>query len=277
MNRVVSILLGLPAIFIGALAMYRRGLPILIWGQGILVAAIFILLYSYFYKKDLNFKPTRFRLLSLVLLLFLASSFLDPGIEGVHRWLSVGGIQLNLAMVLAPQILLELYKPERAKSRYLVILATSLLLFFQPDASQLTAFGLSAIIIICRKKDSIKMSLFIIILLSLIVYLGWLNLDGLAPVGHVEEILEWVAQMGWVFLVLGLLSLMALPLPFFMAALRHERESCQPIGFYYLFIILTGIFGNFPLPLMGYGISPLIGYYLSIFCCLGPGASQQLG
>lgn len=36
------------------------------------------------------------------------------------------------------------------------------------------------------------------------------------------------------------------------------------IGLYFAILLLSTLFGNFPVPLMGYGFSPIIGYFISI-------------
>ena len=67
-----------------------------------------------------------------------------------------------------------------------------------------------------------------------------------------------------VWLILGVTSLAVLPAQFLLFPPMNTQPISRYIGFYYIIIILSMLFGNFPAPLMGYGISPIIGYYLSL-------------
>lgn len=48
-----------------------------------------------------------------------------------------------------------------------------------------------------------------------IVVLSWVFLDDLAPVPYVEQILYLVAELGLVWLMLGIISLLLILFPFF--------------------------------------------------------------
>jgi len=89
-------------------------------------------------------------------------------------------------------------------------------------------------------------------------------LDNLPPVNYVERIVNMVADMGLIWLILGVASLVALPVPFLLFPSQNTESISRYIGCYYIIIILSTLFGNFPVPLMGYGISPIIGFYISL-------------
>ena len=36
------------------------------------------------------------------------------------------------------------------------------------------------------------------------------------------------------------------------------------VGLYFIIILISTFWGNFPVPLMGYGISPIIDYFIAI-------------
>lgn len=81
---------------------------------------------------------------------------------------------------------------------------------------------------------------------------------------YVEKILNMVGNMGILWFFLGITSLIILPLPFVFFAPKNLRLCSKCIGIYFIIILISTIFGNFPVPLMGYGISPIIGYFISI-------------
>lgn len=56
--------------------------------------------------------------------------------------------------------------------------------------------------------------------------------------------------------------------PFFMA-LRRCREprdyaTSLALGLYFVGVLLAALSGRFPVPLMGYGASPIMGYFMAL-------------
>jgi hypothetical protein len=71
-------------------------------------------------------------------------------------------------------------------------------------------------------------------------------------------------DMGLIWSILGIISLIILPMPFFFISGENEKILSRCLGLYFVIIIITTFFGNFPVPLMGYGISPIISYLIAI-------------
>lgn len=67
--------------------------------------------------------------------------------------------------------------------------------------------------------------------------------------------------MGIVWFFLGIASLIILPLPFIFSMPRNFKLPSLCLGIYFIGILISSQFGNFPIPLMGYGISPIFGYF----------------
>ena len=170
-------------------------------------------------------------------------------------------------MIVLPVILLELYKVLKIRGltyagvSALIIL---LVLFFQPDASQLTGFAIPVMIMLSLNTRSKKIRFLITGVSVLFIVLSWIRSDHLPPVDYVERILMMVADMGGIWFVSGIISLAILPAPFLLFPPKHAVSVSRYIGCYYIVILLSTLFGNFPVPLMGYGISPIVGYYLSL-------------
>jgi len=248
--------------------MYQNHVPVAIWGQniGCLVLMSFISLLIIRHK----FYITENRYNQLLLpaaICALILTFANQGMEGVHRWISIGAVKLNVAMIVLPMILLELYQVLKIRgltyagvSAFIILLV----LFFQPDASQLTGFAIPVMIMLSLKTRSKKIRFLITGVSVLFIVLSWIRLDHLPPVNYVERILMMVADMGGIWLVLGIISLAILPAPFILLPPKNAVSVSRYIGCYYIVILLSTLFGNFPVPLMGYGISPIVGYYLSL-------------
>ncbi|MBE5988198.1 MAG: hypothetical protein E7250_10750 [Paenibacillaceae bacterium] len=268
LRKLITFTLTIPSIAIGVLAMYQNHVPFAIWGQNIgcliLMSVISFLLITH----KSNITGNRYNQLLLpAAICALVLPFVNQGMEGVHRWISIGAVKLNVAMIVLPMILLELYKVLKIRgltyagvSAFIILLV----LFFQPDASQLTGFAIPVMIMLSLNTRSKKIRFLITGVSVLFIVLSWIRLDHLPPVNYVERILVMVADMGWIWFVSGVISLAILPAPFLLLPPKNAVSVSRYIGCYYIVILLSTLFGNFPVPLMGYGISPIVGYYLSL-------------
>ena len=75
----------------------------------------------------------------------LAATFLAAPVEGVHRWIDVGPLHVNVAALLLPAAIVA--GGLRGITSRLALMATpavAILLLFQPDASQATAVATAA-------------------------------------------------------------------------------------------------------------------------------------
>lgn len=264
----IPIIVSIPAVIIGVIAMIHSGVPVYIWIQNIaslvIGGGISYIILSNDIKIKKSFSPYRITIVSIVLLI---STFISSNVEGVHRWISIGGISLNIAMIVIPMTIIALERVLEIKgfiTYSIITIGIAILITMQPDASQLTGFAIPMIIImLCKCSKSIGRNI-IIGLLFILIILSWMFLDSLQPVDYVEKILGLVTTMGYGWLVLGDISLLLLTIPFIFFPPRNYRLQSLCVGLYYIIILISTIFGNFPVPLMGYGASPIIGYFIAI-------------
>lgn len=268
LRKLISFTLTIPSIAIGVLAMYQNHVPFAIWGQNIGCLILMSVISYLLITHKSNIAGNRYNQLLLpAAICALVLPFANQGMEGVHRWISIGAVKLNVAMIVLPMILLELYQVLKIRgltyagvSAFIILLV----LFFQPDASQLTGFAIPVMIMLSLNTRSKKIRFLITGVSVLFIVLSWIRLDHLPPVNYVERILGMVADMGWIWFVSGVISLAILPAPFLLLPPKNAVSVSRYIGCYYIVILLSTLFGNFPVPLMGYGISPIVGYYLSL-------------
>jgi len=265
----MPLLMAVPSIIIGAIAMYTNKVPIAIFSQNIIyliiggIISYFILIKKSKVKNKASINTTT--IIVAVILLFLTFSSL--GIEGVHRWVSVGPIKFYVAVIVLPIIIIDLWKLLQIRDWWfsaIITIVISILLALQPDASMLTAFAIPMIMLLWNKINNNIFRSCIVVLLSALIIISWAFLDGLPPVSYVENIVTLVAKMGIVWLILGAISLVILPLPFIFFSPKRYKLLSVSIGVYFIIILISTLFGNFPVPLMGYGVSPIIGYFISI-------------
>ncbi|TDL32451.1 hypothetical protein E2R51_07105 [Jeotgalibacillus sp. S-D1] len=151
----------------------------------------------------------------------------------------------------------------------MIVLTASFLMVLQPDASTVTAFVLSSFVLLIfnMKRQMIRYAVLVIPLIFIV--LSWVFIDGLAPVPYVEDILFMAKDLGTIWFIISLLSLFILIIPFIFFRPVKRKLTSICLGIYFFTLLITTFFGNFPVILMGYGISPIIGYFISINWLLG--------
>jgi cell division protein FtsW (lipid II flippase) len=264
----IPLMLTTPAITIGVIAMYHNEIPPLIWAQNMFFLLMSASISFLGLSSKFNMKRSSFCAISILIpLLLIILTFISPGMNGVHRWFSIGIIKLNVSMIVLPILIIELWKLSQIKGLGFTIITTivvSILLSIQPDASQLTGFAIPMMVMMYSKTDKKVLRLLIFGILSILIVLSWVFLDSLPPVAYVEGILSLLANMGSIWLTLGVLSLIILPVPFILFPPKNLKLPSICVGLYFIIILISTFCGNFPVPLMGYGISPIIGYFISI-------------
>jgi cell division protein FtsW (lipid II flippase) len=266
--NLIPLIITLPSISIGTAAMYNSKVPTFIWAQNIacfvIAALISYLAISYKFKM----RRSRFYSISILIsILLIILTFIGPSISGVHRWVSIGITKFNVSMIVLPVIIIALWKLHQIKPlcfTITIIIAIAILLAIQPDASALTGFAIPIMIMLCSRSDKKILRASVMGILSILVILSWVFLDNLPPVAYVERIVSLLSNMGLVWLSLGIISLVILPAPFIFFSPENLKLPSICVGLYFIIILISTLFGNFPVPLMGYGISPIIGYFISI-------------
>lgn len=196
----------------------------------------------------------------------LLLSFSSVGTEGVHRWVVIGPVRLYISAIVVPIIMINLWGLLKKGSIIIAvgaIICTSIILTLQPDASMVTAFSVISIILLWNKIKKIPYILIIVLLVGLTIS-TWMFLDGLAPVVYVEGIFKLVSDRGIIWFILASISLIIIVIPFLIFPPKKNKILSICFGIYFIIILISNVFGNFPIPLMGYGIAPIIGYFISI-------------
>lgn len=268
LSGLLPLFIALPSVVIGSMAMHFNGISTIIWSQNIvgLLIAGFISYYMLQRKPKIERgKSSSFTVLISIILLLL--TFLDIGLDGVHRWISIGPIKFYIGSIVMPILIIELWRILQTQNWWIptiITIGVSVLLVLQPDASQTTAFLIPMLIILFSEANNNIYRYFAISVLPLLIIVPWIFLDNLSPVVYVEDILILVSNMGFLWLVLGIISLVILPLPFILVPQENFKLLSISLGIYFMLILISTILGNFPVPLMGYGISPIIGYFIAI-------------
>ncbi len=262
--RLPYLLAPVPALVVGVLTMRMSDVPAALWGQNLAAWAVGTLLCLGLWRTRSS--PGRWRwfdFAAVLTLAALAATLLAPGVEGVHRWVPLGPVRLHAAAVLLPLLLVAFQGLSQARGWWIatgVAVGVAFVLLLQPDAAQATAFVAGCLVLLLPLAGRDPLRLACILLLPVLAGLAWLRRDPLAPVPHVEGIVGLAAGLGAGWAVAAVFSLLVLPLPFFRAARGAERHVGLALGTYVTITLLAPFLGNFPVPVMGYGVSPIIGY-----------------
>jgi hypothetical protein len=194
-----------------------------------------------------------------VLLALLALSFAGHGQQGVHRWIGFGPVQMNAAALVLPLALVLAARDARIVS-VIVMVPMAGLLAWQPDMSQLAALtaGLLAWAVVRRDVRALA---WIVPLALAALYVCAHRPDPLDPVPYVEGILHlaWtvsppLALAGGICLLLTALS------PLIVATDAQKRPAAVALAAYFVVSSAAWLFGAFPVPLAGYGLSFMLGW-----------------
>ena len=116
---------------------------------------------------------------------------------------------------------------------------------------------------------------FAVVSLPVIAGLSWLRRDPLAPAPHVEEIVGLAGTFWPGGAVVAIAALLLLPLTFLVARRDAGWRTRLALGVYVSVTCLAPFVGSFPVPVIGYGISPIVGYLLGVGAVLHTASPRE--
>jgi len=226
------------------------------WLAGALIAALFAT------RKSNGFR----RGLLVAAPVGLAATLLNAGQEGVHRWIDVGPIHTNLAAILLPGAIVALAALSAGERwTWLVAAIVGVLLALQPDASQATAFGVGVAVILARLPAPRAVRAACIAAVVALIAAAWLRPDPLEPVAEVEGIIGLAARWSPLAALLAVAMLAGVVLSPLLVGKGEDgppRTASRALAAYFALSALTPLVGTFPVPLVGIGMSPVVGFWL---------------
>ena len=188
----------------------------------------------------------------------LGASLPAHGTEGVHRWLAIGPVQIHAGSLLLPPMLVALLETPWITS-VVAAFAVQVVLLLQPDAAQAASFCAAWVGIASVRGETRARE--VIILSILLAAACMLRPDPLEPVPHVEGIVGMAAAQALILATAALVSLPVVPLAL---AWFLERRVGIVLAIYFVGLLIAAWLGNHPVPIAGYGVSPILGYYSAV-------------
>lgn len=290
-RRRPCLLAPVPALVLGALLMHRAGVAPALWAQN-LAAGLLLAGLCAIRVTARSLPPLRMGMRmgwapgAAGALALLAATFFTPGIEGVHRWVGAGPVRLHAGAIALPVLILALGGALRGRGEGpggwpvpLLGGAALALLAQQPDAAQATAFGGALFVLLLHGRLPGRVAAVALPGLAACIGWAWTRPDPLRPVRHVEGIVGVAAQFGAPWLLASVVSLILLPLPFLLARRENAADSPRALALTVYFAVLCAApwLGAFPVPLLGFGLSPVVGYFVALGWLLVPSRVSPAG
>lgn len=268
----------LPALIIGIVTMRHLGVSSAAWSMNIAAAAFGLLIWAVGLRLPPPTRATRAFLAAAGMVTILLP-FASEGIAGVHRWVSVAGVRLHASAIVAPLIIFCVAAAApRGIGGALALGATcTAILALQPDAAQATSLAAAcAVVLVLTRTGQTRNVLLSVVVLIAVAAVSFIRPDPLPPVAHVEGIFVAAASRGPGWAAMATAALLLLPVPFFAAWRRHRSPAALALGVYVAMTLLAPAWGTFPVPVMGYGASPILGYFIALAALFAWLASEGL-
>jgi cell division protein FtsW (lipid II flippase) len=210
------------------------------------------------------------RWLPVVAFLVIAATLVMVDLDGVRRWLLLGPLRLNASAALLPWVFLGMISPEpRDRTRAVVIAcAVQLVHLAQPDAAQATALAAGVLpLLVGGTVVKRRIGIPIAALLVGLAAAAWTRPDTLPAVDHVERILVLAAESGTWWSVAAGVATFGLLAPAMIAMRQREAVTSQlgaGLTLYACATIGATFYGSYPVPVLGAGAGPVLGWYAMI-------------
>jgi cell division protein FtsW (lipid II flippase) len=187
------------------------------------------------------------------------------------RWIVLAGFRLYIASVLIPSALWLIASHTEARkviTAWAGAVAIAAVMAIHPDASQVTAFSAACLLILFRSQASNLTRVLVSLSLALCVVAAWMQPDPYAPVPYVEGVIQLAATRG-TFTELAAIATLILPCAVIASIVWRARTGSQPgyiaVALYYVIICsLAARMQITPMPLLGFGAGPILGYFLFV-------------
>lgn len=260
LRRFVPYWSAMPAIATSLWLMHIAGVPRTALGLQVLATAFAALVLLILRRRPVRCRP---EWLAFVLALCLFAPLLAGTPDSPQRWIFLGGIRLYVAPIVLPATLLLLEGAlARAPALYASsVIAAALALVLQPDASQASAFALGLLaFLVPGSRIAFHAALLAVALACAAA--AWHLPDPLSPVRHVEGIFGLAAELSPITLAAAMASAGLLCGALAWRAWRSRSPGTWAVAIYYAALFVQAPLQVTPVPLLGFGAGPILGYFL---------------
>lgn len=270
---------SLAAVGVGAMVAAASGVPAALWARNLAAWALGGLIAAGFAAAA---RPRALPFLLWAAPAGLLAALAAPGQQGVRRWVDLGPLHMNAAMLVLPAAVVAMAMPAGPRRwPWIAVFLALALLVAQPDASQATTLAAVVALLAALAAGPPALRAGAILAAGVLAALAWRRPDPLRPVPEVEGIIglaqdlsPLAAGLAW----LALLAVAATPAALTIRGAPDLRHAGLALSLCLLLWTLTPLLGAFPVPFVGMGLSPILGAWLGVGVlagCLRRGSGAQ--
>lgn len=252
---------GLIACLIGLIYLAVSGAPhtmMIVNGAAILLGILLAIAVMVSFRITGGFMNAAAIIGSLSL---LGTATLGYAAEDARRWVLIGPFFVQTSLILLPLIAL-IFARFQSFWTTLAVFVAGLAMAIQPDRA-MAAMLCAAVVVICWMRPS-KMTFSATIFCSIWFSTSLFLPDRLSAVPFVDHIL-WTAFDINILVGLSLwIGCLALICPIFFLPKNKRTIAHYTFATCWLALIAAAAIGAYPTPIVGYGASAIIGYFLSL-------------
>ena len=260
--RAIGIVCALSATLLGLVYLHVAGAPTSHLIVNALSLVLGVAVFAVIPQSAQGSRASGGVLLALGVML-LATAMFGVSIEGASRWVRVGGVSLQVSLIVLPAMLVLFARSDGILATTGVALA-ALGLALQPDRAMAGIMAAAlAVLALYRQERQVFLAL-TVAGVGFVVTL--LRPDSLPAVPYVDQILFTSFEVHPLagIAVLGGALLLIVPALAGLWMDSTNRAAHAVFGLAWLGMVVAAALGNYPTPLVGYGGSAILGYALSL-------------
>jgi hypothetical protein len=192
-----------------------------------------------------------------------ATAIAGDSVDGVTRWVSVGGLAIQPSLILLP-VMLVAFARYRNMLTTAGIVATAIAMAIQPDRAMAGMLAMGLTVFAVMRPDRHVLAAFAASIVGFATTL--VRADTLPAAPYVDQILysSFDVHLGAGAAVLSGSILLLVPAIMGLRCDPANRVTYAAFGAAWLSGTAAAAIGNYPTPIVGYGGSAIIGYALSL-------------
>ena len=204
-------------------------------------------------------------ILTLIIAGLIAATLVSGiAIDDVRRWLPLGPLRLHAGMLLLPAFMVVIQRIDQ-RFAFAATVAVALTISVQPDLASALALSLSAVIVALSHRSNWSFAAAVISIAVLLVSI--FNMVQLPPVAFVEMVIPSASSIHPVLAIALIVSLFsAIIWPIRLLQISDQTRRTERLAFVASIagFAIASLTGSYPVPFLGYGASPIIGYGLGV-------------
>ncbi|GMU11052.1 hypothetical protein [Corallococcus caeni] len=271
--RAVGALCAVGAVALGLVYMTVAGAPVRYLGVNAGALVLGLLLLALVSRIPEGAGRLSGALILGLSVLLLATALVGLRIEGISRWVKLGGVVVQPSLVLLP-FMLAAFSRTRTPLATTGMVVAALAMALQPDRAMAAMMTATLTTVVATRADRLTCLALTASLLAFMVTL--LRPDALPAAPFVDQVLLSsfaVHALAGLAVVAGS-ALLLVPVLIGGSYDEERRATSLAFGSAWLAASLAAAFGNSPTPVVGYGGSAILGYLLSLSALPRPASAR---